>query len=127
MAGEDLEVRLTLVAGGLDEDSLAECATALGDELAELDVEAVEPAAAGDAPEGAKGVELLAVGALVVKLASSAKVLRQVLDTVRDWVQRNDAEKVRLEIGGDVIEVEGASPEERRALVDAWLLRHAPA
>ena len=42
----------------------------------------VRPVAAGEAPEGAKGIELLALGGLLIKLAQSAQVLREDVDAV---------------------------------------------
>lgn len=122
-----LELRVALDGDGLDDEALADCAAQLGDELAELDVDAVEPAAAGDAPPGAKGVELMALGALVVKLAGSRKLLGQLVDTVRDWISRSDADSVRMEIDGDILEIKGASAAEREALIDSWVSRHAKA
>lgn len=127
MAAAQLELRVALTGDGLDDDALADCAARLGEELAELDVDAVEAAAAGDAPPGAKGVELMALGALVVKLAGSRKLLGQLVDAVRDWISRNDAESVRMEIDGDVLEIKGASAAERAVLIDSWVSRHAEA
>lgn len=125
MAGGQIEVRVGLAGGDLDSDALAECATMLGQELADLDVDEVAALTSGSAPPGAKGVELLAVGALVVKLAKSTKVLGQVVDTMRDWLRRNHADSIRLEIDGDVIEIKGAAQEERKVLIDAWVNRHS--
>lgn len=125
MAADQIEVRVGLAASDLDSDTLAECATMLGQELADLDVDEVGALPAGEAPPGAKGVELIAVGALVVKLARSTKVLGQVVDTLRDWLRRNHADSIRLEIDGDVLEIKGVSQEERKTLIDAWVGRHA--
>jgi PAS domain-containing protein len=110
-----------------DDEALAESALALGDELAELDVDEVVPVAAGEIPEGAKGVELLALGALVVKLAGSARALRQVVDAIRDWVGRTDGRTVRMAVDGDVLEVTGASSTDVKQLIDAWVQRHGDA
>lgn len=125
MAGGQIEVRVGLAGDDLDGDALAECATMLGQELADLDIDEVAALSTGDAPPGAKGVELLAIGALVVKLARSGKVLGQVVDTMRDWLRRNHADSIRLEIDGDVLEIKGVSQEERSTLIDAWVSRHA--
>ncbi|MGI8686301.1 MAG: hypothetical protein ACR2MO_14640 [Acidimicrobiales bacterium] len=125
MTAAQLELRVALSPGWLDDDAVAECASMLGEELAELDVDTVEPATGGEAPAGTKGVELVALGALVVKLVRSRALLGQVVEAVRDWASRNDAGSVRLEIGGDVIEIKGASQAERDTLIDAWVRRHA--
>jgi hypothetical protein len=107
-----------------DDEALAESALALGDELAELDVDEVVPVASDDAPEGAKGVELLALGALLVKVGSSARAVRQVVDAIRDWVGRTGGRKVRMTVDGDVLEVDGASSADVKQLIDAWIERH---
>jgi len=108
-----------------DDEAIAESALALGQELAELDVDEVRPVAAGEAPEGAKGIELLALGGLLIKLAQSAQVLRQVVDAVRDWVGRTGARSVKLTLDGDVLEVTGASGADMKKLIDAWVQRHS--
>lgn len=125
MSSGQMEVRVALFADDLDTDALAECVAMLAEELAELDVDRVDNVAIGDAPTGAKGVDLMAVGALVVKLAASGKVLARLVDAVRDWLSRNDAGHVRMEIDGDVLEVTGASPAERTAMIAAWVQRHS--
>ena len=123
--GDQLELHVSLDGEFADSETLADSAAQLIQELSDLDVDDVRQAEGGAAPPGSKGVELLAVGALIVDLARNTKVLTQIVDTVRDWLNRNDAESVRLEIGGDIIEVKGASSDERRALIESWVQRHA--
>jgi hypothetical protein len=125
MAAEPLQVQVVLTGGESDSEALADSVLMLATELAELDVDTVEPAIAGDAPAGAKGVELLALGALVVKLARSAPVLRGVVRAIRDWAGRTETRTVSLTVDGDVLELTGASSSEVKALIDAWVERHA--
>lgn len=126
MAAEEISLRVDLGSSVLDDDALGECAAMLAEELADLDVNDVEAAAAGDAPPGTKGLELLAVSGLVVRFFRSRKLLDKLVDTLREWLDRNDADTVRLEIDGDVIEIKGASDDERKALIDNWVQRHTP-
>ena len=126
MGADQIELRVVL-DGSEDDEALADSADRLLQELCELDVDDVQPASAGDAPAGSKGIELVALGALIVKLARSGKVLGQVVSAIRDWMGRNNANSVRLEIGGDVLEIKGVSPDERRVLIDDWVQRHAGA
>lgn len=112
------------VDADLDDEALSERVLALGGEVAELDVDEVEPAVAGEAPAGSKGLDLVAIGALVVKLGRSSRILRELIDAVRDWVSRTGTRSVRLSIGDDVLEVSGASSDEVRLLIDAWVQRH---
>ncbi len=121
-------IQLQVVPGGDlpdDDEALAESVLALVDELAELDVDEVLPVASGEAPEGSKGVELLALGGLLIKLGQSSRVLRQVVDAIRDWVGRTGARSVKMTVDGDVLEVTGASGADMRKLIDAWVQRHS--
>jgi hypothetical protein len=126
VAADVIHLQVVPAGDGPDDDeAIAESALALGQELAELDVDEVQPVAAGEAPEGAKGIELLALGGLLIKLAQSAQVLRQVVDAVRDWVGRTGARSVKLTLDGDVLEVTGASGADMKKLIDAWVQRHS--
>jgi hypothetical protein len=127
VAAEQLAVRVALTDSSLDDEALADMAEQLRAELAELDVDDVAPVVEGDAPPGTKAIDLLAVGALVVKFVSSRKVLTNVVDVVRDWMTRNGGGSIRLEVGGDVIELSNATADDRRALIDSWIERHSQA
>lgn len=120
-----LEVELPIGDGDADGGELTARVAALSAELLELDVDDVAPATGGEAPEGVKGLELVAVGALVVKLGRSAKVLRQVVDAIRDWAGRNDTRTVKVALDGDVLEITGASAGDVKSVVDAWVRRHS--
>jgi hypothetical protein len=110
-----------------DAEELAELTQRLRDELLELDVDAVEPATGGAAPEGAKGLELLAVGGLVVRFAMKAPVLRAVVDTNVGWLGRQQARSVKLTLDGDTLELTGVSSDEQQRLIELWVARHAAA
>ncbi|MDV9168555.1 hypothetical protein R6V09_00130 [Streptomyces sp. W16] len=94
-------------------------------EIAELDVESVHSGPGAPAPDGAKGAEAVAVGAVVVALSASGGVFTALIEAVRDWLGRSSARhRVSLTIDGDTIELERASDAERRELVDAYVRRH---
>lgn len=127
MKPESAELELLVDAGpGADEDELERLARSLRAELVELDVDAVEPAVAGPAPEDARAVEALMLGALVVRLGRNSEALSSLVRSVRGWLGDGDR-KVRIELDGDVLELTGTSTEERQRLVDAWIDRHATA
>jgi hypothetical protein len=108
-----------------DAEELHALAGRLRDELLELDVEAVALDRSGEAPAGAKGVELLALGGLVVRFALNTAVLRSVVDATVAWLGRQRARSVKLTLDGDTLEVTGVSSAEQRRLVDQWVARHA--
>ncbi len=108
-----------------DAEELAALARRLRAELLDLDVDRVEPLTAGEAPEGAKGVELLALGGLVVQFVLQPEVLTSIVDGVRSWLQRQSARSVKLTLDGDSLEVTGVSSQEQDRLVELWIARHA--
>ncbi|MET9315973.1 hypothetical protein ABZX12_29505 [Kribbella sp. NPDC003505] len=76
------------------------------------------------APEGSKG-DAAAVGAVAVALGGAGGMVPLLIAIVRDWLGRRTAgQRVKLTIGADSIEVDAASVEERRELVEAFLRRH---
>jgi hypothetical protein len=110
-----------------DSEELATLTRRLRSELLDLDVDAIESMTAGDAPDGAKGVELLALGGLVVQFVLQPEVLSSIVDGVRAWLQRQSAHSVKLTLDGDSLEVTGMSSAEQDRLVELWVARHAPA
>lgn len=120
------ELAAVLDAGSdYDAEELHELAQRLRGELLELDVDAVGPGAHGEAPDGAKGAELLAFGGLSIQLALNSPVLRSVVDTTVAWLGRQQARSVKLTIDGDTLDVTGVSSDEQRRLVEQWVARHA--
>ncbi|NNN35534.1 hypothetical protein HLK59_35255 [Streptomyces sp. S3(2020)] len=124
--GRMVDVRVDLAA---DPEFGAEAgeraARQLRSELSELEVESVRVLAGGPAPDGAKGADALTIGAVVVALSASGGVFTSLVETVRDWLGRSAARhRVSLTIDGDTIELERATAEERRALVEAYVRRH---
>lgn len=112
------------VAVGPDADAaeVAEAALQVRRELLDLDVDAVEPQWAGEPPPGTRAVDLTALGGLVVTIAQSA-LLPDVLAAVRAWLSRSQSRSIKLELGGDVLELTGVSSAEQRRLADEWLRR----
>ena len=126
MDSEPADLELSVDAGpGADDEELERLARSLRAELLELDVAAVEPAAAGLPPDDARAVEALVIGSLVVRLARESETLTSIVRTVRGWLGGRVERRVRLELDGDVLELTGSSNEERDRLIEAWIARHA--
>ncbi len=107
-----------------DAEEIAEATFRLRRELLDLDVDAVEMPGAGEPPAGSKAVDVLAVGALVLHLADS-QLLHAVVSAVRSWLAGSPRRSIKLELGGDALELTGVSSGEQRRLTDEWLARHA--
>ena len=126
MAGAKAQLAAVVDAGpDSDAEELAELTRRLRGQLLELDVDTVEPATGGEAPAGSKGVELLAIGGLVIQFAMKSEVLKSVVDATTAWLGRQQGRSVKLTLDGDTLEVTGVSSDEQRRLVDLWVARHA--
>jgi hypothetical protein len=102
-----------------DDEERAELAGQLRDELLQEGVEDVAHPEV-DAPDGAKGVAF-EWAQLVVGLAGS---LGPLLAALRGWIGRHPDAAITLEIDGDKITLDEASPADRQRLVEAFLARH---
>jgi hypothetical protein len=107
-----------------DAEEVAEATLQLRRELLDLDVDAVEPPPGSEPPPGTRGVELAALGALLVTVSQSG-LLAPVLEAVRSWLAGSPRRSIKLEFDGDVLELSGVSSKEQRRLTDEWLRRHA--
>jgi hypothetical protein len=90
-------------------------------------VEQVSRLPAGEAPEGSRAFEVMAIGGLLVTLGNSAQALGKVIGVVRAWLARSPGpvRTVRLELAGDVLELSQASATEQQRLIDLFVTRHA--
>lgn len=126
MGGEAGELAAVLDPGpGYDAEETFALTQGLRAELLELDVDRVELEADGEAPEGAKAVELLAIGGLAIKFVLNSAVLKSVVETTTAWLGRQQARSVKLTLDGDTLELTGVSSEDQTRLVDEWIARHA--
>lgn len=107
-----------------DAEEIAEATLRLRRELLDLDVDSLEVPAAGKSPPGSRAVDVAALGALLVHLADP-EMLAGVVAAVRSWLSGSSRRSIKLELGGDVLELTGVSSQEQRRLTDEWLARHA--
>lgn len=122
------ELRVELIATpDIDAEEMAGLTGRLRSELLALDVNSVERAVSGTAPDAAKGgADLLAFGALVVQFADSA-LLQSIVGLVRSWQSRQHERSIKLTLGGDSLELSAVSTAQQQQLVDLWVNRHAVA
>lgn len=92
-------------------------------ELAALSVDEVRLATTSFVPGGAKGIAA-STGELVVSLANSAAfatVLTSLVQVLRAWIARGQGRHVVLKDGDRSLELTGASVEQQRQAVDAFV------
>lgn len=105
---------------------LEELTAAVQRELMQLDVTGVDRVFAGPAPDGSRGVDLAALGALIVQVGKATPVLGQVVDVIQAWAARSPKRTATLTIGGDTLELGGLSERDQRLVIRDWMTRHAP-
>ena len=118
-----LGLQVTVGSDG-DAEEVARATLQLRRELLNLDVDAVDVPVAGEPPPGARAVDVAAIGALIVNIADS-QLLTAVVTAIRSWLAGSSRRSIKLELGGDVLELTGVSSTEQRRLTDEWLARHA--
>src|SRR5437764_8291883 len=96
-ADDRLQVRLRLDPG-LDSDaSETDLLTRrLRQQLLLLEVDSVEPVTQGPAPDGARAIEVMAIGALVATMAKSPELLKTVCGSVQAWLGASHSRSVEL-------------------------------
>lgn len=124
--GMDKELRLQLSEEGADAERLAALTGYLRSELLQLDVEEVKALPAGEPPPATRGFNAATVGALLIVLGQSAEGLRSVVSVIRGWLRRDEGKgrTVRLELGGDALELSQASTADQERLIELFVRRH---
>jgi hypothetical protein len=114
------EVRLHVVGyPDSDEEERADLASRLEDEIREHGIDDVAHPR-GRPPPGSKG-SALEWAQLVVTLAGTAPPL---VMAIQGWLGRHPDAAVTLEIDGDRLILDEASPAERQRLLETFLARH---
>jgi hypothetical protein len=101
-----------------DDDERAALTTRLRADLLAHDVDVTHPEA--QAPPGSKGAGL-EWAQLVVTLAGTMPAM---IAALQGWLGRHPRAAVSLEIDGDKLTLDEASPAEQRRLVETFLDRH---
>jgi hypothetical protein len=119
-------MRLFLSEDGADPERLDTLTGQLRAELRKLDVDDVRSLPAGPPPPGSRAFDVETVGAIVVVVGQSTDVFKSVVEVVRGWLGRGDSVKrtVRLELGGDVLELSEATAADQQRLVNLFVSRH---
>jgi|ERR1019366_4583347 hypothetical protein len=119
-------IRVQLSEEGADAERIDALTGYLRGELLQLDVEDVSALRAGAPPPGARGLDVAAIGGLLVTLGGSADGLRLVVNAISKWLRRGEGtRRVRLELDGDALELSEASAADQERLIGLFVGRHA--
>jgi hypothetical protein len=122
----DRELRLQLSEEDADAERLALLTGYLRAELLRLDIGDVSVLPAGEVPPDARGFGAATVDALLITLGQSVEGLRSVMSVIRDWLRRSQGtgRAIRLELGGDALELSQASAADQERLIELFIRRH---
>jgi hypothetical protein len=118
------EIRVEFVSDpDMDPAELDALTRALRVEILEVDeVDRVEQPSAGPAPDGSKGLDVAAIGALVVAVAPGVQAVAKVFDAVRKWLARRSPSTPPLQMSiGDKSITVVADKKQQEELVAAFL------
>lgn len=109
----------------LDAETCERLSRQLRTELAELDIESIRNVAVGTVPDGAKGIDPVTVGEIILAMSASGGVFTSAIATLRDWLGRHAQQhRISVTIDGDTIQLDRASAAQQQQLVDAYVRRH---
>lgn len=118
------EIRIDFLSDpGGDPEEIDALTRELRAEILEVDeVDRVEQVSAGPAPEGTKGLDVAAIGSLVVGIAPGLQAVGKVVDVIRTWLagRRASAPPLQMTVGDQSITVV-ADKEQQDALVAAFI------
>jgi hypothetical protein len=91
-------------------------------ELLQLEVDDVRPARSDEpAPAGSRGVDVAAVGALIVSVKPGIELLGTLVRTVRSWLQRGPSGRsVELTVGEVTIKLTNTSESAQESLIEEF-------
>jgi len=116
----DIQVRLT--DSGAEADELEASASALREEVLDLDVEQVRRLTSDDAlPDGARAFDVASIGALLVTLSGSSELISQVVAVFKGWAERRGGRTVEVTVGSHSIRLTGASRAQQDRLIDEFI------
>ncbi|HEX9018352.1 MAG TPA: hypothetical protein VF806_04165 [Anaerolineaceae bacterium] len=120
---QPISLTLQLVADeNADREALDRLTRELRSELLDLDVESVELARGGPAPDGSKAAEVVTLGALAVSIFPT--LIPKLVDFLQSWSLRGESRTVKIKAQAQdrSIEVEyspaSMTPEELKRLVE---------
>ena len=121
---DDIKVEFVTGAGSeADEAEIEQLTLALRAEILQLeDVDSVEQASAGPAPDGTRSGELAAIGSLIVSAVPGVEAAAKVLGVIRSWLggRAAGAPTLKMTVGGNSIEI-AADDDQQDALVQQFI------
>lgn len=113
---------MTITIHDPDVERLDELSSVLRRELLDLGVDDVERASAGEAPDGTRGIDVAAIGVLLVAFQEPLVAVTAIVGAIRGWMSSTrGANAVELTIGDQTLKIDSASREQQDRLIDEFV------
>lgn len=111
-----IQLNLEVSASDASVDDIDQMTRQLVTELRGMDVESVELAKGGRAPDGTKSVDPVTIGSIVIAVLPTA--LPKVVDAIQAWTSRGSTRTVKFKgkVAGQAIEFEGSAEDLHKLL-----------
>ncbi|MER7555643.1 hypothetical protein ABTZ46_01800 [Nocardioides sp. NPDC126508] len=114
--------QMTITIHDPDVERLEELSSVLRRELLDLGVDDVERASAGEAPAGTRGIDLAAIGVLIVAFQEPLVAVTAIVGAIRGWMSSSrGSHAVELTIGDQTLKIDSASQAQQDRLIDEFL------
>lgn len=114
---------ITLSEANADAERIQWLSDGVRIELLDLGVENVRPLQTGEVPPGARGLDVVGVGAFLVTLGSSMEAINQVVTALRSWVglARSTPRVVELTVGDKTLRLSNATLAQQDLIVEEFV------
>jgi hypothetical protein len=122
---QDILVELVAGSDETDPGEIDRLTQSLREEILLVDeVDSVDAASAGPAPEGTRAVDIAAIGGLVVAAAPTVEAVGKIVRVIREWFARRTQAApdttLKMTIGDNSIEI-SANAEQQEQLVAEFI------
>jgi hypothetical protein len=126
----DIRLRVSYEEPSADQASLDEALQSLAQELEYVPGVQLEPDDSGVPPEGSRGLDAASVQAILVSVPAVIAAVQSLLSVLRSWQRRRrgagtSSGALKIQLGGDTLELAAADEETTARLVEAWLAAHS--
>ena len=114
------QIELRVIDAHLGPDDRTELALRLAVELRKFGIEVTE-AEGGPSQPGARGIDALQAGVLIVQVAAELGLLRRLIDYVRGWHERSEVGDVDITLGQAHLSARGIDKEQEDRLIEHFI------
>ena len=119
------QISIEVAEDGADDERTDLVTSHLREALKEVDIEDIVRMPGGPPPPNTRGLDIAAIGALLVTVAGIGTSLNDIITVVRGWLTAGRAGRiVKITIDGDTLELTDATLADQERLVALFTEKH---